>query len=361
MARPRGGGASVAQITRSVWFGLCRNDGDPMPTINQTVLNFDFGVATYAINGFGPSGTIAAGDTATMAALGVNFTYSSALSNSNIDTANSGMLNVRGTDTLALAPSNASHFFSNATLDFGIVFGTASVSFLNSTGGVVGQFTNADINPSGSLYFAGQFSSVRFKSSLLMNIDTMTVSLNCFLTGTQIMTPSGPKPVEDLEQGDLISTALGGTTTLHWRGEQHVNAQFRDPEKINPICVRADALRPGFPARDLYVSGDHALGIDGQLINAFCLVNGDTIYQVSRMSGEFTYHHLQTDCHELILAEAVPVESFVDYAGYDHFDNPPNTVTGPAIAEMSLPRISAKRLVDPILQMLLSDDRMLAA
>ena len=332
-----------------------------MPTTNQTVLHFDFGIATYAIAGFGGSGTISANDTALFSAFGLNFTYSSNASNSNFDTGNSGMLNVRGTDTLALSTGNASHIFSNATLDFGIVYGNASISFLNSTGSVVAQFTNSDINPSGSLHFAGEFTSIQFKSSLLMNIDTVTMSVNCFLTGTRILTPTGYKAVETLAQGDLITTAAGGTTVLKWRGEQKIASAFKNPDDVNPICIRANALGLGYPEQDFYLTSDHALGIDGQLINAACLINNDTIYRVPGLLGNFVYHHLETENHELIVAEGVPVESFIDYAGYDGFEIIDDRRDHPPIREMPLPRISAKRLVDPDLTLVLDYGHQIAA
>ena len=116
-----------------------------MPTSNQTQIFFDFGVSTYSVNGFGAGGTIAAGNSATFHAIGLNFTYSSAGSNSNFDSSDSGMLNVRGTDTMMLTLGNDSHTFSNLTLDFGIVYGDASITFLNSTGATVAQYTAADI------------------------------------------------------------------------------------------------------------------------------------------------------------------------------------------------------------------------
>jgi hypothetical protein len=116
--------------------------------------------------------------------------------------------------------------------------------------------------------------------------------------------------------------------------------------KINPICVTAGALGPGRPARDLYLSGDHALEIDGYLINAGALVNGRTIHQVAEMpKAGFTYYHVETDAHELILAEGCAAESFIDYAGRDGFVNGDDRAGEPPIREMDLPRISDVRLV----------------
>ncbi|KMW57739.1 hypothetical protein AIOL_002706 [Candidatus Rhodobacter oscarellae] len=50
------------------------------------------------------------------------------------------------------------------------------------------------------------------------------------------------------------------------------------------------------PSRDLYVSPDHAVEIDGVLINAMALDNGTTITQVAKMPLDgFTYYHVETE------------------------------------------------------------------
>ena len=58
----------------------------------------------------------------------------------------------------------------------------------------------------------------------------------------------------------------------------------------------------------------------------------------------FTYYHIETDSHELLLAEGVPAESYIDYLSRDRFDNPPEA-DGRVIPEMALLRVSAARLV----------------
>ena len=58
----------------------------------------------------------------------------------------------------------------------------------------------------------------------------------------------------------------------------------------------------------------------------------------------FTYYHVETVAHELLLAEGVAAESFIDYAGRDSFENA-EEAQDRSIPEMALPRVSAKRLV----------------
>jgi len=166
----------------------------------------------------------------------------------------------------------------------------------------------------------------------------------CFAADTKIATPEGGRNVQDLQVGDTITLARGGTTRVKWLGKQHVDTKLTNPEKVNPIRISAGALGNGLPVQDLLVSPDHAIEIDNVLYNASTLTNGTTIRQEARMpmSG-FTYYHVETEAHELLLAEGVPAESFIDYAGRDSFENG-DEVTG-QVVEMALPRISSKRMV----------------
>lgn len=195
----------------------------------------------------------------------------------------------------------------------------------------------------------GQFSSIRFVLSseaafTNLQITSLTAEINCFCAGTLIATPTGDRAVEDLSVGDVISIADGGTTRVRWVGQQTVRSAISDPAVIHPICISAGAIGPGVPARDLWLSRDHAVEMDGILYTAGALVNGDTIYQVAEMPASFTYYHVETDAHDLILAEGLPAESFIDYLVEGSFDNAAQR-DARVIAEMDLPRVSSARMV----------------
>jgi hypothetical protein len=197
----------------------------------------------------------------------------------------------------------------------------------------VGQFTQIEFTPANNNF--NQIGIQSFSTSLV----------NCFAAGTQIATRSGPRAVETLKAGDKVLTADGAETEVVWLGVQPVDVRLAHPARVNPIRITAGALGGGLPERDLLISQDHAIAIDGMLINAGALVNGTTIRQErGKMPDGFAYYHVETQAHELLLAEGVAAESFIDYAGRDGFENG-GEAEPRAIPEMDLPRVSTARLV----------------
>ncbi len=167
----------------------------------------------------------------------------------------------------------------------------------------------------------------------------------CFLEGTMIATPGGARLVETLRQGDLVLTASGQVEPVSWIGVRKMAARFADKLRAFPVRIAAGALADGIPARDLLLSPEHALLIDGILINAGALVNDVSITRETKMPESFTYYHVELASHALIMAENAAAETFLDNADRMHFDNW-NTHPGqPVITEMNLPRAKAARQV----------------
>ena len=170
----------------------------------------------------------------------------------------------------------------------------------------------------------------------------------CFLAGTQIKAPAGDVRVEALAIGDLVLTADGRVAPVRWVGVQTVVTLFADPLRSFPIRITAGALGQNLPVRDLLVSPDHALMLDGVLVQAGALVNGTTIVRETAMPERFTYFHVELDDHALILAEGVPAETFLDTVTRRRFDNwayyeSRYGDTGPALTELPAPRIKSAR------------------
>lgn len=170
----------------------------------------------------------------------------------------------------------------------------------------------------------------------------------CFMAGTAVRTPAGDVAVETLKAGDLVTLSDGRTAPVSWLGRQTVSMTFADPLRVQPIRVKADALGEGLPARDLLLSADHALLVDGILVQAGALVNGVSVVREFQIPSTFIYYHVEVADHSLILAENVPAETFVDNVdrmGFDNWEEHQALVGDTTIAEMEYPRAQAARQV----------------
>jgi hypothetical protein len=146
----------------------------------------------------------------------------------------------------------------------------------------------------------------------------------CFAAGTRILTPDGEVPVEDIKAGDIVMTSRPGFTGVAeviWVGQRTVDLKRHAmPEKVLPVRILAGAFGPGLPQRDLRLSPDHALYIDRHLIEAKTLVNGVTVI-VETASRFVTYHHIELAAHDLVLAEGLPAETYLESGNRAMFEN----------------------------------------
>ena len=151
----------------------------------------------------------------------------------------------------------------------------------------------------------------------------------CFAAGTRIRTERGEIPVEDLRVGDrAIVRHPAGTERLEirWIGRLRIDlARHPRPEAAAPIRFRRNAVAPGLPRRDLWLSPEHCVFLDGRLIAARSLVNGMTITQ-ERGRRAVEYFHIETQPHAIVLAEGLAVETYLDTGNRAVFDN-----AGPAL------------------------------
>lgn len=143
-------------------------------------------------------------------------------------------------------------------------------------------------------------------------------TLLCFTFGTLIDTPDGPRLIEELEVGDLVTTLDNGSQVLRWIGRRTVSPhEMAACPDLCPIRFETGAIGN---TRPLLVSPQHRMLLDdwraevyfGEeqvLIAAKALVNGQTIRQVLP-DRPVTYCHLLFDRHEVILAEGALSESF---------------------------------------------------
>lgn len=167
----------------------------------------------------------------------------------------------------------------------------------------------------------------------------------CFCRGTMIATAGGQKAVEGLKAGDMVLTEAGAEVPVRWIGRGVFSRVFADQSRVLPVLVRAGALGDNLPARDLRVSPGHAFLLDGVLVNAGALVNGTTILRDESTPVVFEYFHVELDRHDVLMAEGVPAESFVDGVENMGFENLAERPAGGAMQEMDLPRAKSARQV----------------
>jgi hypothetical protein len=166
---------------------------------------------------------------------------------------------------------------------------------------------------------------------------------------TLIATPQGERAVETLAIGDVVLTHDGGEAPIRWIGQSTISMTFADKLRASPIRVTAGALGANVPVRDLLISPDHALLVEGVLVQAGALVNGTTILRETNVPSSFVYYHVELADHALILADGAPAETFIDNVDRMAFDNweEHERLYGatPALVEMEMPRAKAHRQV----------------
>lgn len=191
------------------------------------------------------------------------------------------------------------------------------------------QERNLVVAPDGTLTSTGPTGWDRVSNTALTNYsgasasDTAlpTASPACYCPGTAIATPDGDRAVEALAAGDLVLTADGRALPVVWVGRRSYRGRFVAGRRdILPITLRAGALADGIPARDLTVSPEHALLLDGLLVPARALVNGTSITQAAHVDAVH-YVHVELPQHEAILAEGAAAESFIDDDSRGAFHN----------------------------------------
>ena len=167
---------------------------------------------------------------------------------------------------------------------------------------------------------------------------TITITINgvdeppCFVAGTLVETPAGPRPVETLRAGDTVLTRDNGVQTVRWAGARYLDLRTgTNLGHLQPIRICKDAFGHGLPDRDVLLSPMHRVVVRDPLVGlltgddeVLCpvkqLVNGRSVIQedLPRVS----YHHLLFDDHQVLCSSGCDSESFYPgHIGLGGFDD----------------------------------------
>lgn len=162
----------------------------------------------------------------------------------------------------------------------------------------------------------------------------VTETIACFVQGTRIATPGGSVAVENLRPGDRVLSAFGGSALIIWIGHRRLDCRRHPrPLEVLPVRIAAHAFAPGRPCRDLLLSPDHAVLVDGVLIPVRHLVNGCTIAR--QHAASVTYFHVELPAHDALVAEGLACESYLDTGNRSAFAGGGATMLHPRFAPAS--------------------------
>ncbi len=148
----------------------------------------------------------------------------------------------------------------------------------------------------------------------------VTSYVACFARGTRIRTPDGEIQIETLRVNDRVLTRDGSARPVIWIGRRTIDCtRHPDPGRVRPVRIAAHAFGDGLPARPLLVSPNHALYFDDVLIPARLLVDG--LHVTWALCPTVEYFHLELASHDIVFAEGVPSETYLDCGDRGDFSN----------------------------------------
>ena len=134
----------------------------------------------------------------------------------------------------------------------------------------------------------------------------------CFLQGTRLDTPQGPRRIDTLRAGDLVCTRDHGPRRVLWVGHSPVDGMGEHaPIRFEMGSIDNDRPLLVSPLHRILIADWRApyyFGMDEVFVHAKHLVNGRSIRRVLRKRAE--YFHVMFDRHEIVQAHGAASESF---------------------------------------------------
>ena len=218
-----------------------------------------------------------------------------------------------------------SNFGSGDTIDLTQFGGSATLSGAVVSGNTVETVSSGGVSE--SFTFAGTYDANNFQlvADGAGGVEITANEAPCFRAGTAVLTDRGPVLVEALALGDRLVTLSGEPSPIVWIGHRQIDCtRHAEPGKVLPVRIAAHAFAQNSPARDLYLSPDHAVFVEGVLIPIKQLINGTSIRQID--VDAVTYFHVELEDHDIILAEGLPTETYLDTGDRRSFANAPGAI-----------------------------------
>lgn len=230
-----------------------------------------------------------------------------------------------GTDAYVVDQNTADFQALSQGQGFALVDGSGNVvQFISFNGDVIraieGPANGIDSTPIGGHAVGESLQSDDGGSTYYTQTSPNRGTVPCYALGTMIDMPDGPRAVEDLQVGDLVSTLDHGPQAIRWlrRGDHPLEDADIDAK---PVLIAAGALGLGCPTQDLIVSPQHRIfvGANGQLdgwfkSEGFAASKSLTALQgVRHMKGKITttWIHFACNRHEVVTANGCLSESLL--------------------------------------------------
>ena len=278
-----GGVSSVAGVTTTSFVLSATPGGNVVTSVTTASVGGSLAAFDGTIDNAGPSGLVA--QTATTSSTG------GFLSD------NADLAAFAGLGTIDLSVMATALGMVNGPSDFSATLGTAAGAEIDLT------YT----------YEPGVPNPVR--------IVTNSAQAACFAAGTRILTDRGERAIEAIVVGDRVITHRSDSVKVIWCGRRAVVPSHHPaPNDLHPVRIAAHAFGEGSPAREVLVSPDHAIFADGVLIPASCLINGSSI--ILQPVARVVWHHIELTTHDVVMAENLPAESYLDTGNRSAFEGP---------------------------------------
>jgi hypothetical protein len=157
-------------------------------------------------------------------------------------------------------------------------------------------------NISNTTYSAGSFTEPS-ANTIVFTFSSPSDGINCLAHGTQVLTPSGYKFVQDIKEGNLLTTYDGRTTTVN-------NVCSRTIISNNELyLIKKDGFGLNTPSEDLYLSNWHAVFYNG-VFHHPCHWNNENVIKVDQ-PAIVKFYHFEVDNYftDFIIANNMVVET----------------------------------------------------